>query len=371
MESPDNRRFLIKQNIILTLFALALMGFVIVIHGMADRESVLEFLVTHNTNCTSGFTAPADANWYTVENDRFGIDSMGGNARATTDGINAALNWAKEQGYGYVRFPHGVYTIQCNWKNRFKAPTDGILVPSGLTLDLSGSTFAIEPNSDPEYCIFGIVNQTDVTILGGTLVGDRDKHTYAYSQDSPSHEYGFGISVSASSNVLIQGVAIRDMTGDGIIMDGSYIPLADGGMISSGVRILGCDISNCRRQGVSVIGAVDSEIAFNRIYNINGTNPQFAIDVEPEMDYIVNNLIIHNNVIAGCTGGAISCHSGSQYQVYSNACQGSLLAVFSDNVNIYDNLVEKGQLHIYPGATDINLYDNQLGPGARLVNENG
>jgi hypothetical protein len=115
---------------------------------------------------------------------------------------------------------------------------------------------------------------------------------------------------------------------------------------------------------------VDSEIAHNRIWNIRGTNPQFAIDVEPEMDYIVNNLLIHHNVIAGCAGGAISCHSGAHYQVYDNACQGNVLAVFSSNVKIYDNLIDAGLLHVYESADAIELYDNRLGPGARLIWEN-
>jgi hypothetical protein len=360
-----------RRNLLLALSAVILMAVAIFIHSLYVRLSVLDFLSTHSTGWHQGIAPPESAEWYTVENERFGIDSMGGNARATTDGINAALNWAKEQGYSYIRFPEGTYTIQCNWKNRFQAPTDGILVPSGLTLDLGDSTFAIEPNSDPEYTIFGIVNASDVAILGGTLVGDRDAHQYVYSQYSPTHEFGFGICISASRNVVIQGVTIRDMTGDGVIMEGSYIPVSEGGMISSNIRVLDCDISNCRRQGVSVIGAVDSEIAYNRIWDISGTDPQFAIDVEPEMDYIVNNLSIHHNVIAGCTGGAISCHSGSHYQVYNNACQGSVLAVSSDNVKIFSNLIEKGRLQIYPDASEIELYDNRLGPGARLVQENG
>ena len=359
-----------KRNLLLAVSAVILMALTVFIHGLYVRLSALDFLTTHTTGWYQGFTAPEGVEWYTVENERFGIDSTGGNARATTDGINAALVWAQQQGYNYLRFDKGIYLIQCNWRNRYKAPSDGILVPSGLTLDLGDSEFVIEPNSYPEYTIFGIVNQSDVTILGGTLTGDKDSHVYAPSQLSPSHEFGFGICVSASNNVLIQGVAIRGMTGDGVILEGSYIPVSEGGTISSNIRVLDCDISDCRRQGVSVIGTVDSEIAYNRIWDISGTNPQFAIDVEPEMDYIVDNLEIHHNVIAGCAGGAISCHSGSHYQVYNNACQGSVLAVSSDNVKIFGNFIEKGQLHIYPDAAEIDLYDNQLGPGARLVPEN-
>ncbi len=356
-------------NLMLAAFVVILAALGVYIYQLHERLDALEFLSSHGTGSFQGFTEPVNAEWYTVENERFGIDNEGGNARATTDGINAALRWAQEQGINFIRFERGTYLIRCEWRNRFKAPTDGILVPSGLTLDLGDSEFVIEPNSYPEYTIFGIVGESDVTILGGTLVGDKDSHTYTPSQYSPSHEFGFGICVSAGSNVLIQGVTIRGMTGDGIILEGSYKPMAEGGMVSSRVRILGCNISDCRRQGISVIGAVDSEIAHNRISLIKGTNPQFGIDVEPEMDYIVDNLEIHHNVIAGCAGGAISCHSGANYQAYGNACRGSVLAVKSHNVKIHSNLIEEGLLAVYPEADNIELFGNTLGRGAREETE--
>jgi hypothetical protein len=368
---PKQSRYLCQQNILLTVFALVLMVLALYINTLHARLHVRDFLASHSIGYYNGFSAPDDAKWYTVENGRFDIDHTGRNARDTTDGINAAIEWAKEQGYGYVRFEKGVYMIQCNWKNRYTAPTDGILVPSGLTLDLGDSTFIIEPNSYPEYAVFSIVNQSDVRILGGTLVGDINEHVYAPSPSSPTHEFGFGICISASRNVLIEGVTIRDMTGDGIILEGSYAALTDGGMLSSEVRILGCDISNCRRQGISVIGAVDSEIAYNRIYDIKGTKPQFGIDIEPELDYIVDNLNIHHNVIAGCAGGAISCHSGSDYQVYANACLGHIIAVYSSNVSIHGNTVNSGMIHVYSGADNIEVYDNLLDWRSKLKFDNG
>jgi hypothetical protein len=99
-----------------------------------------------------------------------------------------------------------------------------------------------------------------------------------------------------------------------------------------------------------VIGAVDSEIAHNRIHGIAGANPQFGIDVETEFDYPVDNMMVHHNVIAGCAGGAISAHSGANYQIYDNACQGGVLAVCPVNVKISGNTIEKGLLRVYPDA---------------------
>jgi hypothetical protein len=298
--------------------------------------------------------------WYTVQNARFGIDSTGGNARATTDGINAALNWAKEQGYKSIRFEEGTYMIQCNWRNRFLQPTDGIMVPSGLTLDLGTSTFMIEPNNYPEYAIFAVVNVRDVTIKNGTLIGDTDTHVYAPSARSSTHEYGFGICVSASKNVLIQGVTIRKMTGDGIILEGSYSYLSDGGSVSSGVRILDCDISSCRRQGISVVGARDSEIARNKIYDIRGTAPEYGIDVEKELDYVVDKLKIHDNKIYSCAGGAISANNGADYDIYNNDCSGNVIAVFSSFVRIYGNTIRDSWIQVMQSAHDITVEGNNL-----------
>ncbi len=297
---------------------------------------------------------------YTIENARFGIDSTGQNARSTTDGINKALEWAKAQGYSTIHFAEGTYLIQCKWGDRFKAPTDGILVPSDLTLDLSGSTFVMETNSAPEYAIFGIVNQSNVTIKNGTLIGDLDGHVYAPSEPSPTHEYGFGICISASSNVLIQGVTISSMTGDGIIIEGSYTRMADGGRVSSDVRILDCDISGCRRQGISVVGADNCEIARNKIYDIGGTAPEYGIMVMSQLDYTIDNVKIYDNNIYDCSGGAISCNTGNSCEVYANTCAGNILVVFASNTSIHGNVIQDSFIEVMSGASNITVEDNIL-----------
>jgi len=297
---------------------------------------------------------------YVVENARFGIDSTGNNARATTDGINAALEWAKAEGYTTVAFQPGTYMVQCTWSNRFDAPTDGILVPSGLTLDLAGATFAIEPSSKPQYAIFAVVKQKDVVIKNGTLVGDRDQHTYAPSKDSPTHEYGFGICISDSENVLIQDVTIKDMTGDGVIIEGSYFMRDNGDNVSSNVRIIGCSISNCRRQGISVVAAKDSEIASNEIYGISGTAPQYGIMLMLQLDYVIDNLKIHDNNIYDCAGGAIACNSGTNCEVYSNTVSGNILVVHASDIKIYKNTIQNSYIEVMPGASGITVIDNIL-----------
>ncbi|MGI5907284.1 MAG: SH3 domain-containing protein [Christensenellales bacterium] len=303
---------------------------------------------------------PSDG-FYTIDNGEFGIYNNGTRARATTDGINDALNWAKSKGYTKVRFAPGTYLIQCTWNNRYIAPTDGILVPSGMTLDLGTATFKMEANRYPAYTIFGIVNKSNVKITGGTLIGDLGQHTYAASSGSSTHEWGFGICVSASRNVVIDDVTIKNMTGDGVILEGSYAALSDGGRVSSNIKVTDCTISNCRRQGISVIGATDSELARNRISGISGTDPQYGIDVETEFDYVVTNLKIHHNTISGCSGGAINCNKGANYDVYSNTVTGNnIIAVRCSNVKIYGNNVKNTFIRVMPYASNVTVENNSL-----------
>ncbi len=308
---------------------------------------------------------PSDT--YTIENARFGIDGTGKDARTTTDGINTALKWAKSEGYKTVKFTEGAYLIQCNWQDRFIPPTDGILVPSDLTLDLGNSTFIIETNSYPEYAIFGIVNQSNVTIKNGTLIGDRDEHEYAPSPSSPTHEYGFGICISASSNVRIESVTIKNMTGDGIIIEGSYTDLADGGSVSSGIHILDCDISGCRRQGISVVGVQNCEIARNRIYDIAGTAPEYGILVMAQLDYVIDKLSIYENTIYNCAGGAIACNTGTNCDIYSNTCSGNILVVSASHVRIHDNKIQHSFIEVMPASSNVTVENNVLDDNSWII----
>ena len=303
--------------------------------------------------------------WYTIENDRFGIDSTGRDARATTDGINQALNWASATGWDKVRLSEGTYLIRSDWSSPYKLPEGGIEVPSGMTLDLGSAVLKIETNAAPNYCIIAIAGKSDVTVLGGKLIGDRYDHDYG---SGGTHEWGFGVAVAASTNVLLQDMEIRDTTGDGVILEGSYKPLAENGRQSTNVRVYNCRIGGCRRQGVSVVGATDSVIAGNEIFCIAGTDPQYGIDVEPGLDYLADGVKIHDNLIYGCAGGAISCHSGSGYEVYANRCIGDdIIAVTCADVSIHDNIIESGRIRVYDTAANIQLYDNRLDLTSRLI----
>ncbi|MDR1896543.1 MAG: hypothetical protein LBR10_07125, partial [Prevotellaceae bacterium] len=85
---------------------------------------------------------------FVIDNARFGIRSDKTNARATTDGINRAIETAKEEGYEVVKFAAGDYLISCEnpW---WDLPRDGIFLCSKMTFDLGTARFFAEPTDNP------------------------------------------------------------------------------------------------------------------------------------------------------------------------------------------------------------------------------
>jgi len=227
---------------------------------------------------------------YVVDLERWGISADGTNAEATTDGINAAIRWAAEQGMPHVRLPAGTYLIG---KRLYDHYTGGIELVSGLALHLDGATLRIVPNETWAYCGIAIDGVHDVGVYGGTIEGDRDEHTYAGDM---THEDGHCICVGhESERVEIAGVTLRNPTGDGV----AIVAEGDAGSSCKDVTIRDSEISRGRRQGISVVGGTNVWIENNEIHHVEGTAPQFGIDLEgmhfENRDIVVVNNRFHHN----------------------------------------------------------------------------
>lgn len=104
---------------------------------------------------------------------------------------------------------------------------------------------------------------------------------------------GHGINVISSANISIKGLNIKDCWGDCIYVGGS----------SKNVDIFDCKLGNGRRQGISITSADGVTIEDCKIKNVSGTNPQAAIDIEPNRNEIVDNIIVRNIYCENCYGG--------------------------------------------------------------------
>ncbi len=162
---------------------------------------------------------------YKLELRRWGVYNDGTHPLETTNGINAALKWAKKKGYKTFKIQDGTYLIAKG--TRQADPIARINMVSDMDLLLSDK--AIVKKETNEFEIYSVLylgaKVKNVTVKGGTFLGDRDAHDY--SKKGPNtggtHEWGNGIEIVGAENVVIDGVNLKNFTGDGIILSGTTI----------------------------------------------------------------------------------------------------------------------------------------------------
>lgn len=156
-----------------------------------------------------------------------------------------------------VIIPDGTYMV--NAVTSIKPNTN-----NSITLCEDATIKAIA-NDQTHYAVIKIDNVDNVRIIGGTIQGERDAH------EGEEGEWGFGISViNGSSNIIISNMIIKDTWGDGIYLNDC-----------ENVRSENVTIDNVRRNGISVVSVENYKSLNDVVYNTNGTNPQFGVDIEP------------------------------------------------------------------------------------------
>lgn len=232
---------------------------------------------------------------YVIELGRWGIHADGTHPQETTSGLNAAIAWASQQGYGTVHLPAGLYRVGQVVNSLY---VGGVILPGHLHFELAaGATIQMMTTDHPHYCVVDIPDGTDVKISGGTVLGDRPTHVYA---GGGTHEFGMAICVGSaggSDRILIESMTLADAIGDGVIIN-------DAPGVSRNVTIRNNNIHHHRRQGVSIIGGVDIVIENNQIHHIAGTDPQFGVDIEATLgDNQNRNILIRGNAFYQNQGG--------------------------------------------------------------------
>ena len=210
---------------------------------------------------------------------------------------------------GTVSIPAGTYMIDALKHLNLK---------SNMILRMdSGTVLKAITNNMGNYEIIKIAGIHNVTVVGGTLLGERATHT------GSGGEWGFGIGIFSARDVLIDGVTANDCWGDGFYIGGT-------GVQSVNVTLANVIADNNRRQGLSIVWA-DSVIVRNSIFkNTRGTPPQAGIDIEPDAGMSVSNVKIINNEFSG------NYHIG--LSLYKPANVGSSITnVIITGNNLHDN----------------------------------
>jgi hypothetical protein len=163
---------------------------------------------------------------YELELKRWGVYNDGTHPLETTKGINDALKWANTNQISIFKIPLGTYLIAKGEKAEDTKAAINLL--SNMTFELDKNTVLLkETNGYEGYSVIYVgKNVENVTIKGGIIKGDRDAHNYSQkiaTWSAGTHEWGYGINIAGGRNIIVDGVKIEKMTGDGIIITGSTI----------------------------------------------------------------------------------------------------------------------------------------------------
>ena len=243
---------------------------------------------------------------YTIDLVKWDIPNDGTNATKTTANLQAAIDWAHEEGYTTITLPDGHYLVGEDVNDIYQG---GISLHGNTEFILSDNTvLQIETNDKWNYCVISL-NGDNIIIRGGQIKGDKDTHIFTprTSDGKTAHDEGHGICVwNESSKVLVENVEIHNLTGDGSLV-----------LETEDVTFTNNTIHNNRRQGVSIVGGTRIAIKNNEIHHISGTAPQFGVDIEgagrEDKDIIIQHNNFHHN-----SGGDVVNTSGKNVYILDN-----------------------------------------------------
>ena len=291
------------------------------------------------------YGSPIDEETGLVNNDYFDIYTDGTQIEKTTEGINKAIQYAVKQNIENIQFEKGTYQIR-GFGNEDRR---GICLKSNLQINFNGSILKQPRTNRTNYSIINIYQVENVKLSNAVIIGDKDEHKY---EGTSTHEWGFGIDIRGSHNIELNNIQIKNTTGDGI-----YIAKTDR-QTTEFVKIDSCHISDCRRQGISIICGKDIEIMNSEIYDIQGTNPQSGICIESNNEEeVIDNVKIHNNIIYNSAKRlAIHVYQGLyNIEIYDNKIYGDIS--FKDLrgiAEIYKNTLYNGEIKGYLDENLIN-----------------
>lgn len=276
---------------------------------------------------------------YTIELDRWDISNQREDPEKTTDNLQAAIDWAVNEGHCIIRLPAGHYLIGKYGNNIYQA---GIELKDNMAFLLDkNAIIEMAPNDKWNYCAIAVTEKVNVVISGGTIIGDRENHTYTPRPNDGSvvHDEGHLICIQNESEyVTVENTVLGKANGDGILLVGQMGP----GSSVKQITIRNNNMVDNRRQGVSIVGGTDVLIENNEIHHTKGTSPQFGIDVE-SLSYTSKDIIIRSNYFHHNRGGDIVNTDGRNVLVEHNILEQGEGSSYIDGPLVY---WKKGDLTI-------------------------
>lgn len=158
---------------------------------------------------------------------RFNIYNDDTHPVETTKGLTEMLEWAAENGYRKVVMPKGRYRIDAD---------SAVMMVSGLTLDLNGSTFKSNPNLRDKVTMLDMVGCIDSHVVNGTFEGDLKERDF---ENSPKNtEWVNAVHIGRGSKYCsYQDIKVIDVVGRGTNTSFSGVGVGPGGLSYTASRI--------------------------------------------------------------------------------------------------------------------------------------
>ena len=284
-----------------------------------------------------------------------------------TEAIQAAIDEVGGTG-GTVLVPGGAYMVDGVKKKRRLA------LKSDMTLKLAkDAILKAIPNDSRKYSVLSISDVSNVTVVGGTLEGDRAEHK------GKAGEAGMGIRIdNGAKRVTISGVTSRKMWGDGFYVEGA-----------KDIKLCSVIADNNRRQGLSIVEADGVLVTDSVFRNTHGTRPSAGIDLEPDhAEQKIVNVRIQNSKfidnagpgieIAGKRGAvakvelARNMFRGNRPILVENALA-VVASAICDNRQVTSQTARQEGPYAFADTIDVVVHQNDCGEGSDVrfeVNRN-
>jgi polygalacturonase len=204
-----------------------------------------------------------------------------------TAALQAAMNAVPAGGRLELR-SRAVYRIDSN-ANPTSNAWGGLRIKSGVTLDLNGAELRALPSAEGSGAVVQAYKASGWRIVGpGRIIGERAEHR------GKTGEWGHGIAVYGGSDWKVgPDLEVAGCWGDGIYA--GYVP-GHPESRTTGFTVEGVHIHDCRRNGISIVGAGRGIIRAVDIHDIDGTSPMAGIDLEPDLAAHANRDILIDQV---------------------------------------------------------------------------
>ncbi|MCH5250864.1 MAG: right-handed parallel beta-helix repeat-containing protein [Lachnospiraceae bacterium] len=248
-----------------------------------------------------------------IQMDDYIYDYDASTATDDTYGIVKCIKYAnhtKNRGafvYDGVYIPAGVYWIDAtaNWNCGIfldgrdpRVTWDPLEARDYFEVRMSpGALLMTIGNSESDdFHVIKIEGCSNVTISGGTIIGERNEHI-----GTDDSESGHGVGIYDCTNIHIQDMDISQCWGDGIYLGRSYQSTAD----NIDINITGCNVHHNRRNNLGIVSADGVTIDDCHFNYAKGTDPQYGIDIETNDDIPCKNITITNTEIVGNAKGSM------------------------------------------------------------------